>query len=160
MTDAATLAFANTQSFEHVVDAVELARRTARRIAEASVIDMGARYELGCALDDARKRFGRADVSAMLALVSTELGVHVSALRRWMRVSCTIPAPEFAQYLSLRTARGATLTWSHLELLAEVTPARARRCVAMQCAETNMSVRALAALVRSRDSFATRETVS
>lgn len=126
-----------------------IARHAIARLADANVLDMSARYDLARALHEFRCGKGRLSVAQTMATVSSELGVHTSALRRWMRVAGTIPPREFGDYISYRTRSGTPLTWSHVELIAEVTPARARRAVARECVECDLSVRSLAARVRT-----------
>jgi len=143
-----------------VARAVELAERTLVRIVEACLLDMAARYELGRDLFDLRYERARTEATPLFEAVSKRMGVHSSALRRWSRVSGTIPRAEFVEYLSLRTCRGSPLTWSHLELLAEVTPSRERRALATECVAEELTVRSLAARVRGCRKVTARDCLS
>lgn len=75
------------------------------------------------------------------------MGVDVSALRRYARVSETLRPPEFEALVSRRTTAGLALTWSHLELIARVRSRNRRQAIARLCFEESLSVRGLAAVV-------------
>lgn len=120
-----------------------------RRLADAAVQDMRARYDFGRVLEMVR-RSGRGEMGAgMLRRIADVLQTHTSALRRYARVSETIPPQEFAWLTRLTNERGVPLTWSHVELLARVRSAERRKQLAAAVMERNLSVRALAALVRA-----------
>jgi hypothetical protein len=110
-----------------------------QRLAAAAVEDMRARYDFGRVLLSVRQ--GKRG-SGTLTVLADRLGVDPSALRRYARVSDTIPAREFAWLMRLRTVVGAPLTWSHVELLARERSVERRRALATAIAEEALSVRA------------------
>jgi hypothetical protein len=118
------------------------------RLAAAAVDDMRARYDFGKVLYALRRGAKRDAGAATLRMLAKRLGVHASALRRYARVSETIPPAEFAWLVGLRTPRGAPVTWSHVELLARETDASRRRALTTHVVTEDLSVRALAARLR------------
>ncbi|HLK40129.1 MAG TPA: hypothetical protein VKU41_25410 [Polyangiaceae bacterium] len=119
------------------------------RVAEASVDDLRARYDLGRVVHHLRYDPSQAGVLTRLA---HDLGMHPSALHRYARVTERVCPEEFAQILQLRDAHGQPLTWSHLERIAEVRSAAARRRVAEEAVSGLLSVRAVRHLIRNHPS--------
>jgi hypothetical protein len=129
------------------VDAI--ASHIARRLADAAVEDMRARYDFGRVLHTARKQSRGAGEQGVLRVLARRLGVDASALRRYAQVSDVISAREFDGMLKLRNARGEPLTWSHVELLARVRSAERRHQLAIAVVREELSVRDLSARVRA-----------
>jgi|HubBroStandDraft_4_1064222.scaffolds.fasta_scaffold12294_2 hypothetical protein len=128
--------------------AVVVVRHIVLRLAEASVEDIKARYDLGEVVCTLRRVMPRAAAALELNAVAKSMGIHASALRRYARVTEAIGGPEFAQLLRLRTARGMSLTWSHVEHLAMVHDPARRKALAAAAADEALSVRALAQRLR------------
>jgi hypothetical protein len=121
-----------------------------RRLADAAVDDMRARYDFGKVLQTLKRGTRQGVTGAQIRALAERLDVDASALRRYARVSETIPPREFAWMMRLRDARGGPLTWSHVELLARVTADERRRSLALSVAQQGLSVRELAARVVRR----------
>jgi hypothetical protein len=114
------------------------------RAAAASAEDARARYDLGCALRVAEDR----DVGSVTQ-VADLLDVHVTALRRSIRVCVTISPGELDWLLSLRTERGEPLSWSHLEVLSRSRRRSLRRDLALATIAESLPVRRLADRMRA-----------
>jgi hypothetical protein len=119
-----------------------------RRLADATVEDMRARYDFGRVLQTLRSRGRGAAGTGILRGIADRLRVDPSALRRYAHVSEAISPLEFAWMTDLTSARGVPLTWSHVELLARVSDAERRRQLALATVEQDLSVRDLSVLVR------------
>jgi hypothetical protein len=121
-----------------------------RRLADAAVEDMRARYDFGKVLQTLKRGAKDGVTGTQIRVLAERLDVDPSALRRYARVSETISAREFAWMMRLRNARGGPLTWSHVELLARVSAAERRRSLAAAIAQHELSVRDLAKRVVRR----------
>lgn len=128
------------------VDAI--AAHIVRRLADAAVDDMRARYDFGRVLQGLRTKGRRAAGAGVVRLLADRLGVDPSALRRYAQVSEVIPAREFDWMMHLSDRRGAPLTWSHVERLARVRSPERRRQLAMAIVREGLSVRALSDRMR------------
>jgi hypothetical protein len=120
------------------------------RLAAAAVDDMRARYDFGRVLQSLRRSREQAGATGTMRLLSKRLGVDPSALRRYARVSETISSREFAWLMKQRTPRGATLTWSHVELLSRERDPNQRQALALAVVTEDLSVRALATRLLKR----------
>jgi hypothetical protein len=120
-----------------------------RRLADAAVEDMRARYDLGRVLHTLRHQDRRASGTGVLRLLAHQLGVDPSALRRYAQVSDVIAARELDWLMHLRNARGEPLTWSHVEILARVRSPERRRVLAASITREGLSVRALSQRLRA-----------
>jgi hypothetical protein len=114
-----------------------------QRLADASVQDMQARYDLGGVIQHMRERS-----AGVVQQFADLLGVDPSAVRRYAGVFATIPPREFAWMTRQRSARGEPLTWSHVELLARVAEPDRRKRLAVAVVKDGLGVRDLARLVR------------
>ena len=119
------------------------------RLADAAVEDMRARYDLGRMLLTLREQRRRGGGTGTLLRLAEHMGVDPSALRRYAHVCETIAADEFEALTRLRTGRGGTLTWSHVELLSRAKCAERRRALAAAVAAEELSVRALSDRLRA-----------
>jgi hypothetical protein len=140
------LARAPETQFDPRLSAIAL--HIVQRIADAAIEDMRARYDLGRILQTLR-RAERVGGAGPLRRLAERLGLDPSVLRRYAQVSETIGPREFGWLLRLTNWRGEPLTWSHIELLARVRTQERRKLLATSVAEGNLSVRALAARLRS-----------
>jgi hypothetical protein len=126
-----------------------IASHISRRLADAAVEDMRARYDFGRVLHTLRNRGRGADGAGVLRLLADRLGVDPSALRRYAQVSDVIPSKEFDWMMRLTTSRGEPLTWSHVELLARVRSADRRRQLATAVVREGLAVRGLSERIRA-----------
>jgi len=126
-----------------------IASHIGRRLADAAVEDMRARYDFGRVLHTLRNRGRGLEGAGALRVLAGRLAVDPSALRRFAQVSDVIPPGEFQWMMRLRSPRGAPLTWSHVELLARLRSAEKRRALATAVVEEELSVRALFQRLRS-----------
>jgi hypothetical protein len=126
-----------------------LAAQIAERIAQAAVADLRARYELGRLVHRLRYDSSDDDVRRDISRLEAACGLAAATLRRYARVSETINPTEFDDLTRPRGPRGPSLTWSHIEELAEARSPEVRR----QCAEAavthSLSVSALRARLRT-----------
>jgi hypothetical protein len=125
-----------------------VAQHLVSRLADAAVEDMRARYDLGDAFCILRRLVPRVVSAPILNSVARWMRVHPSALRRYARATETIGRPEFEHLSDLRTRRGSSLTWSHVERLALELDAPRRRELAAAIVDEDLSVRALAARLK------------
>jgi len=121
----------------------EIVRHVAARLGEVAVAEMRIRYELGVVVHSVRADSARRYSRGTLAQLARMVNVDVSRLRRCARVTEVIRASEFDELLNLRDASGRTLTWSHLELLAQVRNGPLRRGLALATVRDTLSVRTL-----------------
>ncbi len=128
----------------------EWCQMVVKQLAEAVLVDLRARYALAQHIHAVRYGPLNENSAHSLSVLANRLLVHPSVLRRHARVAEAISANEFLYISQLRTQRGLPLTWSHLECLALVRTATARKQLAVAAAGNDLSVRALAALVRKR----------
>jgi hypothetical protein len=119
------------------------------RLAEAAVEDLRARYELGRLVH--RLRYDSAEPHAMRAIskLAGACGLRVATLRRYARVTEMIRPVEFDELTRNRGPRGPSLTWSHIEELAEARNSEVRRKCAEAAVSEALSVSALRARVRT-----------
>ncbi|WP_394824923.1 hypothetical protein [Pendulispora albinea] len=133
------------------------------RFAKVAIDNIRARYELGQLVANTRYDRGCAKGTTGLDRLSNALDVHSTALRRCARVCTTFTRDELEAMLSLRRPNGLPVTWSHLELVSEVTSRHTRWILVQRAVAEGLSVRELAALIRdTRQSRRTtpRQTVS
>jgi hypothetical protein len=125
------------------------AAHIADRIAEAAAEDLRARYELGRLVH--RLRYDSSDRQAMRVISKLGLasGLAAATLRRYARVTEMIKPVEFDELTRARGPRGPSLTWSHIEELAEARNTEVRRRCAEAAVNESLSVSALRALVRA-----------
>jgi hypothetical protein len=125
------------------------AAQIADRIAEAAAEDLRARYELGRLVH--RLRYESSGRQAMTAISKLGLasGLAVATLRRYARVTEMIKPVEFDELTRARGPRGPSLTWSHIEELAEARSTEVRRQCAEAAVNESLSVSALRARVRA-----------
>jgi hypothetical protein len=128
--------------------AVVVVRHVVLRLADAAIEDIKARYDLGEVVCTLRRIMPRGAAAVEVKSIAKVMGVHASALRRYARVTEAIDGHEFAQLLRLRTGRGMSLTWSHVEHLALVHEPVRRRALALAAVHESLSVRALAQRIR------------
>jgi hypothetical protein len=121
----------------------------ANRLADAAVEDLRARYELGRLVH--RLRYDGAEPQAMRAIakLASACGLRVATLRRYARVTEMIRPLEFDELTRTRGTRGPSLTWSHIEELAEARNSEVRRKCAEAAVTESLSVSALRARVRT-----------
>lgn len=126
-----------------------LATQIADRIAQAAVDDIRARYELGRLVH--RLRYDGADDEVLRGVsgLGAACGLAAATLRRYARVSETINPSEFDELTRRRGPRGPTLTWSHIEELAEARSSAVRRKCAEAAVTESLSVSTLRARVRA-----------
>jgi hypothetical protein len=122
----------------------------ARRLADAAVEDMRARYDFGRVLMTLRSGNRNPAGAGVLRLLAHQLEVDPSALRRYAQVSEVIAAGEFDWLMGLSNRRGAPLTWSHIEILARVRSPEERRQLAAASARESLSVRGLSERLRAQ----------
>jgi hypothetical protein len=79
-------------------------------------------------------------------------GLRVATLRRYARVTEMIQPVEFDELTRNRGPRGPSLTWSHIEELAEARNSEVRRKCAEAAVTEALSVSALRARVRTASS--------
>lgn len=127
-----------------------VASHIVRRLADAAIADMRARYDFGRVLHSLRTEGRGAGGAGAVRILAQRLGVDASALRRYAQVSAVIPASEFDWMMGLVDERGEPLTWSHVELLARVRDGELRRQLAAAVSKEGLSVRALAERIRTR----------
>jgi hypothetical protein len=122
-------------------------------LASALVEELRARYNLGHVVHLVRyDRSGDFEGPLVLSSLSKALCMHPSALRRYARVSEAVAPREFDALLSLRGRHSLPLTWSHIEILAERAPAKARLAIAQDAIARNLSVRDLVAMLNETSS--------
>jgi hypothetical protein len=119
------------------------------RLAQTALEDLQIRYDVGRRLNEMRYTEWPNQRGVLYNHVATRLRLHVSAVRKYVRVAATVSPEEFASLIAMRTADGFPMTWSHIELLAETPRASRRRDLADRAVRDVLSVRALARLVRS-----------
>jgi hypothetical protein len=126
---------------------LSVSTRIVRRLAEAAVEELRARYDFGAVVHTLR--YGDADSCRAETIrdLADWIGADPSALRRWARVNERMRAEEFETYLELRTPRGMPLTWTHLEVLARERNRGRRGELAVVAARGGLSVRELAPLM-------------
>jgi hypothetical protein len=120
-----------------------------RRLTDAAVEDMRARYDFGRVLHGLRQRRRGSPGAGVVRLLADRLGVDATALRRYAQVSEVIGVGEFDWMMHLSTPRGAPLTWSHIELLSRVRNTEQRRQLAAATVREDLSVRALSERLRA-----------
>jgi hypothetical protein len=121
-----------------------VARLCARRAAIAAK-DLQWRYEVGRLAHKLRY----AASGDVMAKVAHALNLTPNTLRAYARVAEAVASSEFADHVALRDRFGRPMTWSHLEEIAKCRSALARRKCAQQVISKELSVRALATLVRA-----------
>ncbi len=126
-----------------------LATRIADRIAQAAVDDLRARYELGRLVHELRYDGSDHEILRDLSKLGAACGLAAATLRRYARVSETINQREFSDLTRPRGPRGPSLTWSHIEELAEARSSEVRRKCAEAAITESLSVSALRARVRA-----------
>ena len=111
------------------------------RLAGVQRDEIHARYDLGRLVHAVRysEQFGAGAQAALSQLMNLD----ESVLRRHARVAETIRGEEFTTLLQLRMPSGASLSWSHLEVLAQVRAPTTRLSLAVETAARALSVRVL-----------------
>lgn len=108
-------------------DDARIAEAYVAGLTDLEVCALRVRYALGQSLRRASQEEGARVVGHVSAsLRAAGLRLDVSALRRIRRVASVIRPDEFEDLVTLRSAAGLPLKWSHLELLASLR-VRARR---------------------------------
>jgi hypothetical protein len=118
-----------------------IAARAHERLAAAEEEEMRARYELGRTLREISMT--ESDASRTLEAVASILGRDPSLLRRYMRVASVIPPAQFEAFATMRGNRGLSMSWSHIEHLADVRSMKLRSIIAEQVIAEELSVREL-----------------
>jgi hypothetical protein len=126
-----------------------LATQIADRIAQAAVDDIRARYELGRLVHRLRYDDSGNEVLQDVSGLGAACGLAAATLRRYARVSETIKPSEFDELTRQRGPRGPSLTWSHIEELAEARNSAVRRKCAEAAVTESLSVSTLRARVRA-----------
>lgn len=143
-----TVSVSDNASSPMAAECIEgIVRHLAARLGEVAVAEMRIRYELGLAVHSVRADSGRRYSRGTLAQLARMVNVDLSRLRRCARVTEVIRTSEFDDLLNLRVASGWTLTWSHLELLAQVRNGPLRRNLALATVRDTLSVRMLGSRV-------------
>jgi hypothetical protein len=125
------------------------AAQIANRIAEAAAEDLRARYELGRLVHSLRYDSADRHALRVVSKLGVASGLAVATLRRYARVTEMIKPHEFDELTSARGPRGPSLTWSHIEELAEARNTEVRRRCAEAAVSESLSVSALRARVRA-----------
>jgi hypothetical protein len=127
---------------------VEMARHLVRGRADAAIEEMRARYALGRLVH--RMRYGVSDRlrARTLGKLGKMFRMKPASLHQLARVTEAIGVEEFERYVTARGPRGFTLTWSHIEELAEVRSPAHRRLHAEAALAESLSVGALRARIR------------
>jgi hypothetical protein len=120
-----------------------------QHLVAAVIEDVQARYELGQLSHQIRYDSSGELSCRTLELLARTVHVHVSSLRRYARVTEAIGPDQFTELVTLRNRNGWPLTWSHIELLAEIRDARLRRRHVEETLSSALSVRDLARRVRT-----------
>jgi hypothetical protein len=89
------------------------------------------------------KRYGARGVEQL----ATELGLDKATVYRWARVAEVWAPGEFRIVIARRNKAGLAVTWSHLEVLAEVSGRARRETLLEKVLAESLSVRQLRALV-------------
>jgi hypothetical protein len=117
-------------------------------LAEAAAEDLRARYELGRLVHRLRYDSSGRDAIRAISKLGAASGLAVATLRRYARVTEMIKPVEFDALTRARGPRGPSLTWSHIEELAEVRSTAVRRRCAEAAVSESLSVSALRARAR------------
>jgi hypothetical protein len=117
------------------------------RLAEASVADARARYDLGCIVHTLRYDSSERFRSDTLRNLARRLATHPSALRKLARIAETIGPKELDAYLERRDSSGMPLTWSHIATLSRIRSVQVRQEWAAKALAHGLSVRQLAARI-------------
>lgn len=125
------------------------AAQIADRIAEAAAEDLRARYELGRLVHRLRYESSGRQAMRTISKLGLASGLAVATLRRYARVTEMIKPVEFRELTRARGPRGPSLTWSHIEELAEARSTEVRRRCAEAAVHESLSVSALRARVRA-----------
>lgn len=125
------------------------AAQIASRIADAAAEDLRARYELGRLVHHLRYDSSDRHASRAISKLGLASGLAVATLRRYARVTEMIKPLEFEELTRARGPRGPSLTWSHIEELAEARSTELRRRCAVAAVNESLSVSALRARVRA-----------
>lgn len=112
----------------------------AMRMRGAKEEDKYCRYDLGTVAHCLRA--GPEFSSTTLRELARKSGLNVATLRRLARVAEAVPWPEFEDYV------GLSLSWSHIEELAEVHDPSQRRSYAREAERRGLSVGQLRQLIR------------
>ena len=121
----------------------------ANRLAEAAAEDLRARYDLGRLVHRLRYDGSEPHAVRAIAKLGSACGLRVATLRRYARVTEMIKPVEFDELTRNRGPRGPSLTWSHIEELAEARNSEVRRTCAEAAITEALSVSALRSRVRS-----------
>jgi hypothetical protein len=107
------------------------------------------RYDLGAIVHVVRYSVSFDLTPTVVEGLGRGLAMRADTLRRFARVAERMSPGEFAEHMRLRNRMGLPLTWSHIEELAELRNAKARREHARAAATEGLSVRQLATLIRT-----------
>jgi len=120
------------------------------RLTAIAVDAMRARYDLGVFVYRVRAADHDASSAEVLRRLAKSFEMHTTALRRCARVAEVMSPEEFETLLSHRGQDGMPATWSHVELLVEIADPEVRRQLGRAVTSEPLSVRALAARIRTR----------
>ncbi len=121
----------------------------ANRLAESAAEDLRARYDLGRLVHRLRYDGSEPHAKRAISRLGGACGLRVATLRRYARVTEMIKPHEFDELTRKRGPRGPSLTWSHIEELAEARNSEVRRLCAEAAVAESLSVSGLRARVRS-----------
>ncbi|WP_394851005.1 hypothetical protein [Pendulispora rubella] len=136
------------QSDNAPVPLEEMAAHLVDRFAKVAIDNIRVRYELGQLVANARYDRRSAKGVTPLDRLSNAMDVHSTALRRCARVCTIFTRDELEDMLRLRRPNGLPVTWSHLELVSEITSRHTRWHLVQRAVNEGLSVRSLAALIR------------
>jgi hypothetical protein len=120
-----------------------------KMLANSERQEVHVRHTIGLVV--ARVRGARAKYgSDAVGQLERALGLDENTLRRYERIATTWTAPQISTVLKRTNPYGRPLSWSHLDVLAEVTDAKKREDLLDQALRDGLSVRELAGRVRGR----------
>ncbi|HZH18368.1 MAG TPA: hypothetical protein VE057_28710 [Archangium sp.] len=118
-----------------------------KMLASAEKQDAQVRYEIGRVVAKVRgagPRYG----SNAVGQLERALGLDENTLRRYERIANTWTSARFSELMKRTNLYGRPLSWSHLDVLAEVADAKKREVLLDEALREGLSVRALASRVR------------
>ena len=140
------------RAVERVVKAMAPALRSEyeklkKKLAGSEKQDAQVRYEVGrvvAKVRGLRARYG----SNAVGQLERALGLDENTLRRYERIASTWTPARFSALMTRTTPYGRPLSWSHLDVLAEVADAKRREVLLDEALREGLSVRQLASRVR------------
>ncbi len=118
-----------------------------KMLASSEKQDTQGRYEIGRVVAKvlgAGPRYG----SNAVGQLERALGLDENTLRRYGRIASTWTPARFSALLKRTNPYGRPLSWSHLDVLAEVADAKRREVLLDEALREGLSVRQLASRVR------------